>query len=869
MAEVTKIGNYDQLERIGQGGMGAVFKARQISMERTVALKILPPTLARQPKFIERFVREARASARLNHPNIVNGIDVGQDKTTGYYYFAMEYVQGEDLRQIIARGPVPEARVIEIGKGIASALAHAHANGILHRDIKPDNILIDKHQTPKLCDLGLARLDSEDEAQKHLTQQGQAVGTPHYISPEQARGQRDVDAKADLYSLGATLYHAVCGKPMFEGTTSVVVMTKHIMEKAPNPGDRGVTVSRTFVAVLAKLLVKDRNERYASAQELVEDLTRLQQGKAPLHADLPPGRWPFTGGSPSVAAPKKASTTSVVVEKSRHSRKESKREHNNNRVWVGVGAGLAVLIVAASVVLALRNRQAASPDSVVDAQPSVPEVSPSKPAPTPVSMPRVAPPSEVVGFKKPVDPLPRVAPPSQAAGFKTPIVMAKPNPEADHKAETKAAAVTPEPEKKAAPLPPKVDPAKILPSAEVAGWVTKAAALGAETKYRDALALFQPGAEKLKSLDAFDQECVKLHADAYGNLVEMKQKILDQLNAGTAKVESSTITKEKTFATGTLSGGNEARIDINIKGNVLGYNWSRLGLEDIQSLIAAVFGPNCTTYNLGLGLLTLDRADDATARKLLASANHPMAKRLLELTDKRDEGLLAKKTAERRICAEKLLADCRLMMGMADPSYPKLLDAAKKLKDGYADTDVVKEKAEEISEFLMIGRLGLDTGAGMAPGNVALASNGTTISGGTGVATVIDGITTGYTGSTGFGYVPPKGEMLITMPKVYLLREIRLLLWDTEPERYYQYIIEGSTDGQAFTVLSNRSKGRWRSWQTIKLPTPKPVKVIKFKGVYCSAEGAVHVVELEAYCRPPEKPAIPKQPSVPPGADDN
>src|SRR5689334_19177810 len=138
MAEMRKIANFELLERIGQGGMGTVFKARQVSMDRVVALKVLPPSMAKQKKFIERFVREARASARLNHPNIVNGIDVGHDN--GLYYFAMEYVEGENLIDTVKKGRLSEARCIDIGKAISAALSHAHAHGILHRDIKPDNI---------------------------------------------------------------------------------------------------------------------------------------------------------------------------------------------------------------------------------------------------------------------------------------------------------------------------------------------------------------------------------------------------------------------------------------------------------------------------------------------------------------------------------------------------------------------------------------------------------------------------------------------------------------------------------------------------------------------------------------------------------
>ncbi|HEY3324146.1 MAG TPA: SUMF1/EgtB/PvdO family nonheme iron enzyme [Planctomycetota bacterium] len=293
MAETRKIGNFELLERIGQGGMGAVFKARQISMDRIVALKILPPQLARQPGFIERFTREARACARLSHPNIVGGIDVGE--AGGVYYFAMEFVEGSSAKHLIRPGGAPEEQVLKIGKAIADALAHAHNHGILHRDIKPDNILIDKDGTPKLCDLGLARLESQNENEKSLTQDGTALGTPDYISPEQARGQRDLDVKTDLYSLGATLYHLLTGKPMFEGATTAVIMTKHLTSKSQSPYDVGVQASKGMVTILAKLLAKDRTDRYESAEKLSEDLERVAQGQPPQYAALPLAKWPFAG----------------------------------------------------------------------------------------------------------------------------------------------------------------------------------------------------------------------------------------------------------------------------------------------------------------------------------------------------------------------------------------------------------------------------------------------------------------------------------------------------------------------------------------------------------------------------------------------
>ncbi|MCY3023449.1 MAG: serine/threonine-protein kinase, partial [Planctomycetota bacterium] len=380
MAEGRKIGNFQLLERLGQGGMGAVFKARQLSMDRIVALKVLPPSLAKQPTFIERFMREARASARLSHPNIVGGIDVGQDG--GVYYFAMEYVDGSSAKDLVEKGKLGETQVLKIGKAVAQALAHAHEHGILHRDIKPDNILIDKNGTPKLCDLGLARLDSQTEGEKALTQEGMTLGTPHYISPEQARGQRDLDTKTDLYSLGATLYHLLTGKTMFEGTTNVVVMTKHVTDKCPSPADAGTQASKGMVTVLAKLLAKDRADRYESAEKLVEDFDRVARGKPPLHAELPPAKWPFSGGVPGAPARKPGSTGPVSpVDKGRATRRDAQPEAAAKRVPWLVPAGVLAAIVIVVIVCLGRGGPSAPPPEASPAKAPPPVVAHQDPAP--------------------------------------------------------------------------------------------------------------------------------------------------------------------------------------------------------------------------------------------------------------------------------------------------------------------------------------------------------------------------------------------------------------------------------------------------------------------------------------------------------
>jgi len=366
--------------------MGAVYKARQITMQRIVALKILPPSLAKQPTFTERFLREARASARLSHPNIVSGIDVGEDK--GVYYFAMELVDGPSARGLICKDGLPEEQVLKIGKAVALALAHAHAHGILHRDIKPDNILIDKDGTPKLCDLGLARLDSQTDSEKVLTQEGKAVGTPHYISPEQARGQRDLDAKTDLYSLGATMYHMLTGKTMFDGNNDVDVMTRHVTDKCPAPNDAGARASKGLVAVLAKLLTKARADRYASAAQLAEDLDLLLQGRQPRHADLPPAKWPFSGGAPGFVA-RKAGTIgqSAALEKPRTAHREGQPSASLKAGWWLVPVGIAIAGLLTLMMFLGRKEQPppTAPDNAAQVAPLQTDAKAPQPNPSAVS----------------------------------------------------------------------------------------------------------------------------------------------------------------------------------------------------------------------------------------------------------------------------------------------------------------------------------------------------------------------------------------------------------------------------------------------------------------------------------------------------
>ncbi|MBI3829589.1 MAG: protein kinase [Planctomycetes bacterium] len=270
------IGGFEILEKIGQGAMGAVFKARQISLDRIVALKVLPPKIAQDTKFIERFQREARSSARLNHPNIVLGIDVGRDEPTGLWYFAMEFIDGPSLKEVLAKeGKLPETRALKLMLDIARALECAARQNIVHRDIKPDNILLAKTGEAKLADLGLAKkIDDEDDA--HLTQSGRAVGTPHYMAPEQVRGEGGAfDIRTDLYAVGATLFHLVTGSTPFQAPTAAAVMAMHLTDAPPKANEVEHVVSEGCARLIARLMEKKPEQRVQTPEKLLEEIESL------------------------------------------------------------------------------------------------------------------------------------------------------------------------------------------------------------------------------------------------------------------------------------------------------------------------------------------------------------------------------------------------------------------------------------------------------------------------------------------------------------------------------------------------------------------------------------------------------------------
>ncbi|MCK6470634.1 MAG: protein kinase [Planctomycetes bacterium] len=260
------IANCKIISRIGQGGMGSVYRAVHQHLGRSIALKLLPAEFTRSEEYVTRFLREARAVANLSHPNVVTVHDAGEQD--GQYYIAMELIEGGSLGVLMRkRGRVPEKAALEFLAQAGKGLAAAHDRGLIHRDIKPENMLVNKDGILKIVDFGLVL---ESTAQSHLTKTGTFLGTPVYMSPEQCDGAI-ADARSDLYSLGASFYTLLTGKPPFNAPTALGILYKHKFEAPPDPREADPTITEKCSQVLLKLMAKKREDRYQSAKELVKD----------------------------------------------------------------------------------------------------------------------------------------------------------------------------------------------------------------------------------------------------------------------------------------------------------------------------------------------------------------------------------------------------------------------------------------------------------------------------------------------------------------------------------------------------------------------------------------------------------------------
>ena len=288
-------GRYELSHLVARGGMAEVYRARDQLLDRPVALKVLFPELSVDRSFVERFRREAQAAANLSHPNIVPVFDWGEDN--GTYFIVMEFVDGRALSSILrTAGPLHPDRAAEIAADVAGALAYAHRHGVVHRDVKPGNVLITEEGTIKVTDFGIARAVNTEES---LTQTGAVMGTATYFSPEQAEGM-GVDSRSDIYSLGVVIFEMVTGRPPFLGDTPVAVASKHVREHPPAPREINPGVPPDLEAIILKCLAKSPDHRYATGDDLRIDLLRFREGRAVGATSPPTGQHPVVGATQAV-----------------------------------------------------------------------------------------------------------------------------------------------------------------------------------------------------------------------------------------------------------------------------------------------------------------------------------------------------------------------------------------------------------------------------------------------------------------------------------------------------------------------------------------------------------------------------------------
>jgi len=283
---LQQLGPYRIVRKLGEGGMGAVYLAEDTAANhRQVALKVLPKRHAQDAEFVSRFKREARSAIGLTHPNIVAAYAVGED--FGVHWYAMEFCPGEGLDAKLKRaGTLPWREAVQITIQIAAGLAHAHAQQIIHRDIKPANLVLAANGTAKVLDFGLAK--QLGGGQSLMTQTGVVMGTPHYIAPEQARGDKGIDGRADIYALGATLYHLVTGHTPFSGSSPAAVIMRHLNDELPDPREEITDLPDGVAEVIRRMMAKHPKDRYRDGEALIADLELVAAGQSPAGSAIDP-----------------------------------------------------------------------------------------------------------------------------------------------------------------------------------------------------------------------------------------------------------------------------------------------------------------------------------------------------------------------------------------------------------------------------------------------------------------------------------------------------------------------------------------------------------------------------------------------------
>lgn len=325
--KVFFLGRYKILGQLGAGAMGAVYLAEHVVMRHRVAIKVMASRLQGSTRHVERFQREARATAAVNHPRIVRAFDVEMSGETPY--LVMEYVEGDDLQKVVHRGGVlPIDEAAEYIRQTAEGLHAAHQAGLVHRDVKPSNILVDKAGQIRILDLGLARLEAGEEASLTMMHNSRALGTVDYLAPEQARDSHGVDARADIYSLGCTLYFLLTGHPPFDEGTISQRLLAHQTKEVPNVRELRPEVPADLATICHKMLVKERSRRFQSAADVAAALQAFLRGEPPLalsgedellRIELDANEVPPPKKTPAPEAPRRAVARAVAAAASRSS----------------------------------------------------------------------------------------------------------------------------------------------------------------------------------------------------------------------------------------------------------------------------------------------------------------------------------------------------------------------------------------------------------------------------------------------------------------------------------------------------------------------------------------------------------------------
>jgi serine/threonine protein kinase/formylglycine-generating enzyme required for sulfatase activity len=623
-----------RIEReIGRGAMGRVFLATQLSMDRQVALKVLPSPRVADSEFVDRFFQEVRLAARLEHPNIVAAFDAGEDH--GYYYFAMAYIDGESLdARVKKHGALPEREALAWCVSIAEALAYAwDRSHILHRDVKPANIMVDPEGRAMIMDMGIAKNLSDDS---HLTATGVAVGTPHYMSPEQARGSQNVDFRADMYSLGATLFHLVAGRVPFAGTSAVEVVAKHLHDPVPSVRSFRPEVSKECQDIIVRMMAKDRAHRFASWEACIRDMHAVLKGKTP--------------DTTKAKVAKQASEHLASQRTAPAARSPAEPPHRGLRWPVPLALGaVAVAIIVGAVLLSRPqvelSRQRYVPPATPPAEPGESDgrppgspagaVGPALAPPTPGIPAQISPPDEAAATAPAVP-----AAPAAAAPAVPPLVAA-----------AEAAAQTPPPADTVAPAVAVADPLAIALD-QVAGELLGRRTARAVALWEQASPVLQPAqpaallaeiTASLAGIDGCERRILETFRKNMGTPVTVKLKDR-QCRVLVKAVTPPTVKTNELEEKGSF-GSSFSFSDLDITEKL-----TRLGTLDDAKVALCRGLVAIWDQRLDLALPELRRFDNPLARALL-------------------HGLDARAAEELEQAAEKDYTD--LLRGWLKPPFPK------------------------------------------------------------------------------------------------------------------------------------------------------------------------------------------------------